>query len=335
MAHDRVYALMGLASDSEKLDIPVDYSLTPGQVFAMIPLVYLKSKDLWFLTYCNEDPTTDPHFASWIPDWTIQSGYETIARNQGFRRWNASNDQATSAEYILGEEGEFFQLNLDGVVVDTIDWVSGFRPQLSQNDLSPEGRAKILAWISTVPKPPLKYRAKILMRLIRSWSAGKTYRRLGLGTQAQRILESDRKQVCWSLVAGNPPLPREDQKKDMSEQRVLTEQAMEVLLSSSQLSTTKAMKHRATCFFHRMMNLTYSRKVFRTVSGRVGLGSEFIACGDKVVIFLGAQTPFVVREGSLRNGRRAHKLVGEAYVDGIMEGEFFRGGSKVEGILLE
>lgn len=260
------------------------------------------------MTYCNQDPAKVPsHILSWVADWTRPHGYETIASNKGFRRWNASKDQKLSFEYVLDEAEDFPRLSLDGVLVDTITWISELRPPISQNDIHPDGKAAILAWILSVLNPSSDSRART----------------------------SDRKHVCWSLVAGLPPLPSEDQKKDKSERRTLTEQAMETLLSPGAESTDEAMEHRATCFFHRVMSMTNERRVFRTASGRVGLGSEFIVRGDKVAIFLGAQTPFVIRESSLRDGSMAHKLVGEAYVDGIMEGEFFDGSSMVERILLE
>ncbi|KAH6717136.1 hypothetical protein BKA61DRAFT_601186 [Leptodontidium sp. MPI-SDFR-AT-0119] len=96
------------------------------------------------------------------------------------------------------------------------------------------------------------------------------------------------------------------------------------MLSSHQETADETMKHGSGYYFHRIMNWTYKRRGFRTVSGWVGLGPEFIAPGVKMAIFLGAQTPFVIRETSLRDGRMSHILVSEAYVDGITEwGESF------------
>ncbi|KAG4428617.1 hypothetical protein IFR05_015900 [Cadophora sp. M221] len=338
MGQDHIYALLGLASDWEELDITINYSLSSDDVFANIPIFYLNRGDLWFLTYCGHCASTiaSEITRSWVPDWTGPHGYETIASNKNFRRWNASKDQEASIEYVWKDFTLPPRLSLGGVVVDSIDWISQKRPRASQNGLDPATRATILDWVASVLNPPLEYRAKMLEEAVQSLSVGDTHHRPALDTpKGQGSWSNDRRHVCWSLVAGLPPLPSEDQEKEEDECRSLTEQAMEIMLSSDQASADEATKHRADCYFHRMMNMTNERLVFRTVSGRVGLGPEYIAPGDKVAIFLGAQTPFVIREVSVRDGRMSHILIGEAYVDGVMEGELFDGSPKVEEILLE
>ena len=55
---------------------------------------------------------------------------------------------------------------------------------------------------------------------------------------------------------------------------------------------------------------------FMTRLGYVGLGPRFIKDGDKVVVFKGAATPFIVRPRD-----EGYSLLGEAYCDGIMDGE--------------
>lgn len=64
--------------------------------------------------------------------------------------------------------------------------------------------------------------------------------------------------------------------------------------------------------------LRESRTMFCTSNGYLGLGPDGIASGDLVVILLGASVPLVLRqqEGAV------HEVVGDAYVHGIMDGEF-------------
>jgi hypothetical protein len=68
---------------------------------------------------------------------------------------------------------------------------------------------------------------------------------------------------------------------------------------------------------HTVMN----RVFFWTKGGYVGLGAEFAQPGDKVVVFLGCARPMVVRP--VENGK--YKLVGDAYVPGLMNGEAILG----------
>ncbi|KAI0434490.1 heterokaryon incompatibility protein-domain-containing protein [Xylaria sp. FL1042] len=62
------------------------------------------------------------------------------------------------------------------------------------------------------------------------------------------------------------------------------------------------------------------RRVFRTSGNFWGITSEHVKKGDHVSILSGADTPYVLRRGSL-----GWKLIGEAYVHGIMYGEAAKG----------
>jgi hypothetical protein len=70
--------------------------------------------------------------------------------------------------------------------------------------------------------------------------------------------------------------------------------------------------------------ITHSRSFFTTHHGYLGLGSSRILPGDKVCIFLGGITPFIIREKisvSAEHGSPVWTLVGEAYIYGLMDGE--------------
>ncbi|KAI8676267.1 ATP-grasp domain-containing protein [Fusarium sp. Ph1] len=66
-----------------------------------------------------------------------------------------------------------------------------------------------------------------------------------------------------------------------------------------------------------MMNA--GRKPFLSAGGHVGLGPAAMDSGDIIVIFYGAHVPFVLRPKG-----QEFQLLGEAYVHGIMDGEFMR-----------
>jgi hypothetical protein len=78
------------------------------------------------------------------------------------------------------------------------------------------------------------------------------------------------------------------------------------------------------------------RRFFTTRNGHIGLTSPDSLPGDRVCIFLGGDTPFIIRENapaSAEKGTRVWSLVGEAYVHGLMDGETLNKG-KIEGIHL-
>ena len=66
-----------------------------------------------------------------------------------------------------------------------------------------------------------------------------------------------------------------------------------------------------------MMNA--GRKPFLSASGYVGLGPAAMDAGDVIVIFYGAPVSFVLRPKG-----QEFQLLGEAYIHGIMDGEFMQ-----------
>jgi len=86
--------------------------------------------------------------------------------------------------------------------------------------------------------------------------------------------------------------------------------------------------------WRRENNIAFGRRrLFRTSTELLGLGPMDMVIGDEVWILAGAKMPFVLR--SLENGR--YRLLGQAYVHGVMHGEAVEGsdGSEFENLTLE
>ncbi|KAH6990081.1 heterokaryon incompatibility protein-domain-containing protein [Ilyonectria destructans] len=64
----------------------------------------------------------------------------------------------------------------------------------------------------------------------------------------------------------------------------------------------------------------HSRRPFITSTGFVGLCPSHVAVGDVVCIFYGGKAPYVIRPGKYET----FTFIGEAYVQGIMYGEFLK-----------
>jgi hypothetical protein len=62
------------------------------------------------------------------------------------------------------------------------------------------------------------------------------------------------------------------------------------------------------------------RRAFRSKDGYAGLGPADLEIGDAVCIFLGADVPFVIMPVDERG--RIYRIVDEAHVHDIMDGEF-------------
>lgn len=75
-----------------------------------------------------------------------------------------------------------------------------------------------------------------------------------------------------------------------------------------------------------------TRRPFLTEEGFVGIGPAGIQEGGDVYILAGASFPFILRESHKMGGY--HEVVGEAFVDGIMDGEALQMGLEIVDLRL-
>ncbi|KAH8658186.1 heterokaryon incompatibility protein-domain-containing protein [Xylariales sp. PMI_506] len=70
-------------------------------------------------------------------------------------------------------------------------------------------------------------------------------------------------------------------------------------------------------YFTHVETNSFQRKLFILDAGYLGLGLETMQVGDEVYVLAGADVPFIIR----RDGPDRYRLIGEAYVHGMMHGE--------------
>jgi hypothetical protein len=66
----------------------------------------------------------------------------------------------------------------------------------------------------------------------------------------------------------------------------------------------------------------FGRKFFTTDNGRVGLGPQKMEAEDVVCIMKCVRVPFILRKHE--SEPHTYYLIGEAYVDGLMQGEYLK-----------
>ena len=76
------------------------------------------------------------------------------------------------------------------------------------------------------------------------------------------------------------------------------------------------------------MSTVHKMRPFMTEKGYVGVGPEHLFEGDMICILLGGTVPFVLRPHPTKQD--GYRVVGEAYVYGIMDGEYMEGKEKSE-----
>ncbi|KAJ2996462.1 hypothetical protein NUW58_g974 [Xylaria curta] len=76
-----------------------------------------------------------------------------------------------------------------------------------------------------------------------------------------------------------------------------------------------------TTYQHSVMEACFGRRIAVTVSGRLCIVPPLTKVGDSVIIPLGSQTPFLIRQCHDVPESIGDELVGEAWVEGVMQGE--------------
>lgn len=80
-------------------------------------------------------------------------------------------------------------------------------------------------------------------------------------------------------------------------------------------------RSKGTTFLSWAASSLVGRTTFVTEDGRLGLGPQTMQVGDVVAVFLGRGPAIILRPGS----SQFHEVVGDAYCDGIMDGEALLG----------
>lgn len=309
-ARDWIYGLTALPNDVDKLHIVPDYDLSCEVVFAKYTRSVIKNGDLEILRYSQFPKTKDVNLPSWVPDWqqhpqtTFDYADDKNSSFTGKLLFSASRDSKVSVT-DLGDER---LLALQGLIVDEIEMLG--QPWSGGLERKDEG-AEVLAYLCNINSmcmisatrnqpiyPTEQRRAEAIWRvpfgdIQARWPVASRF----YNERATPDCEAGRRGVLTleEMFQERPLLSPEDR-------------AHVSWMSGNESPTTQV--YRAS-----MWNLR-KKRLFLTKLGYIGLGPAFARPGDKVVVFLGAAIPFVVRaiDGKFR-------LLGEAYCDGIMDGE--------------
>ncbi|ORY13637.1 heterokaryon incompatibility protein-domain-containing protein [Clohesyomyces aquaticus] len=336
---DKVFALLGLASEQVQQSMKPDYSLTVLQVMRMTTIaVLVESRGLDPLAGRVLGPTASP---SWVTNWHEFPAGNERERLDCLRLYNASGGDQSGIMIRL--HGPFLQLQ--GCVVSKIGRV-GVR--------APDGGFERLRNFVGKWQDMLSHSLVLPVREKSFESFWKTI------TADTLYVESSRR-PSTSLLA--------------QESRYLrTSSCPNVDVSAAAQawkSDDTATRHRKTTFgpagllkayvppeeltalingFHYAVNTASGgRRFFVTQNGLMGIGPARLDQGDEVHIVLGSRVPLILRRRRFPRGcaqdaqfggsegvqssigacnklhYKTYALVGDAYVHGVMDGEFSSG----------
>jgi len=322
---DRIYALLNLTADADDLGIVPDYaaSLTTDLLYTRVARAMLESRAgslqhvLGLVRFpkkvMNDDAATQ-RLPSWVPD--LLRPQDSIAEPGLY----APTGCASRAHLL--PRGDERILSLRGIVVDHVkltgeEWGGGIGryTRFDKTDLN-----RLVSYFSEVQK---------LLVLAALREATKA-----LGTDGDKLRDAPWRIMLGDVAHDSNRKLRRAGPQDMESMRQLLELAellntlntAVAMADPEQLATLLGRVYQLVempevpTLILRLESMRGKRPFLSQSMGYVGMGPGHARPGDAVVLLPGAETPYVIRPRP-DNGLNHYEVVGEAYCDGIMDGE--------------
>ncbi|KAI0390508.1 heterokaryon incompatibility protein-domain-containing protein [Xylariaceae sp. FL0594] len=341
-ARDRVYALSCLATDTKDLGIAVDYSKGVDQVNAEASAAFLhkypRVLQLAQGTTTNlAAAATDDTFttASWAIDWKnvrVPPSDMGAAEQRPFNACGPADIRYYRATVDLGMPG---RIALKTAVVDEVEEVGArydefdvdgdgegddAKAQERQRDSQRTYLAEIKRFweesTASISSPYFAEQAAVALAKIPVGDVEVSEASHALARASSATVERYRRM----LEVLFPPAEASEVDEEVQ---------ANASSSSTETGSQPGKPASGTIPYMAAMSRMAGRRPFRTRKGYVGVGPPDLAVADIVAIPYGAPVPFAFRKGKGSSGgdndtdtRDNHRLVGEVYVFGIMDGEF-------------
>ncbi|KPM37853.1 hypothetical protein AK830_g8696 [Neonectria ditissima] len=295
---DMIYGLLGFATDSEREYIQPIYSLTVGDAYQTTTQAFLTNGWTDVLAWAQGHNKTLQQLPTWTPDYSATI-HETICSKSQAKHWlprfKVSGDSVVNARGIAWTSSV---ISFTGFSVDKIAVVGATSPcpsKATPGKMEGVSCNEILRFLEE---------AQLLCREAESMT---TRSKPGMNRTA-------RHEASWRVPVADQIVLQSGVFRSQTGLFELYQKTLEALRLSSDYGVPIPEDVRP---YIEGMLLHKTRRLFVTETGLVGLGPLGMEQGDRLVVFYGFQAPYVIRPAS--NSRFA--LVGEAFVNGIMDGE--------------
>lgn len=297
---DKLYALIPTSLDGAEL-LDVAYDRPVEDVYADAAWCLIRThRNLDVLGHCSPSSPDDgaplPNLPSWVPNWTAKStAIHLFKRGLSARLPSAPKESDSYGVYVddAGVEIEkLYSASGDSVAEASLDptgsvlFCAGFAFDRIQ-DVSPSASTDLLG--ADVAQTWAEW-----LRVVPAARFPEIHQRLSQGALS-RILVADCDRVALDVGMRRGGKSKEAPLSDREESDSQGNYFMDI-----------TGPHPAP----------FRRRLIVTEKGYLGLTAEHVRTGDVVVIMMGGQVPLV-----LRQVQQHYVLIGEAYIDGIMDGE--------------
>jgi hypothetical protein len=307
---DHIYALLGMASNTDQLGIIPDYNKSVEDIYTEVAGKILEHD---FNLLLMSQRGNSQQVPSWVPDWQ-QDLKESPGNCAGFRKPFRAYGQVQPILPSLRRDGSKdipTILEVTGIRADVVSCTGAiFRKDETQTS-SPKstGLPNVQLYLAQIEN--LCHRSAALDERIYGDP------KIWLKDALVRIPVGDCEKIS----------PEGDRRR-LSETSKLRYEALIVFLDlinkpvvdENQISDALMSGWSKIVVYLVDMYRLMDRRPFMTKNGYVGVGPAEMLPGDVVSIFFGAHVPYVIRQES--EHPLLFSLVGDAYVYGIMDGEF-------------
>jgi hypothetical protein len=315
--HDKVFALLGLASKATKASIIVDYRISSTDIFTRVARSMMLEHNAIFEVLCHagfhpDNPRTD--LPSWVPDWAFSSkASQTSSIHFG---------QFKVATSRVAEVSVFTSCNL----ITISGWIFDSIMSLSSTSLKPQTRTEFLHTSERADNPSLlwedhfvQWQSNLLKELYEFCQPFQPY-----PTGQDWLVAFSRTLVCNAALSSfvdNIDETDESIVQGYTAMMEMIEMGLRVSTNEAGLSDDEIERMGIIADDGRKyegnLRPAAGRKLCISNKGYFGWVPGASSPGDIVCIFKGAEVPYVLRP---RPGGH-FILIGDCYVQGIMDGE--------------
>jgi hypothetical protein len=306
---DKIFALLGLAVDQEELEalgVFPDYRKSKEEVYTATMAALLQQNHISMLSFCraSEIPSALP---SWVPDWSVPNS-ETLQDVKPdhltlYPEFRASGLERQRQVIVSKKDQGPVRISLRASIYDEVLQVGYItRVPVTGTCLLPVDWLYEILRLTYVAGDIYADFNERLHAVVRTSHAANGYGEDASLERVDRYFDALPFLKCEIDVA-----PRQDMKRDLK--RFFASKR-----GGDGLELTQGDPSRIQ---HDFMRITPGRSPFVTMKGHLGLTSQCVHQGDVIAVVGGAQVPFILR----RCDSGQYKIVSEAYVDGIMDGE--------------
>jgi Heterokaryon incompatibility protein (HET) len=304
---DRIFGMLGLASDTDQLGIRPDYFKSYKAVYTDAARTLLQHGHTDILLF-SQFPKMLNGLPTWVPDWTTTI-QEPCGECVVDARFSASGQTSICSVLIRSSDADDL-IALNGARVGTITQVGA-------------------PWLPTIENYKHNWPQSVTFITEIESFCNQSDR---LAQPAQPIYKTpkQREEAVWRIPCGDMDRLSGFRRSRAQATSPDVFEGFKLLKAGFMSNEAKDSVDPRLYSYMTSMGDMFKRRPFLSAQGYVGLAPSLAEVGDVIVIIYGAIVPFIIRD--LGNGQ--FEFVGEAYVHGIMDGEYVEKGPPTETFIL-